>query len=241
MFDFDTIEHISAPFFGLLASTFIAHFISIFCSNSVFIRLYSFFPDLSYWGCNPHNVIYCHNVYIVMSIWYIPWFFDSPKKELDLVCKQSVTVYRENVKEVLPMTDAQRQRVFELHSQGLGYSKIAQATGISINTIKSSLQRATQRSTQAIKVVAGKPQPSPSAYCKQCKRLLVYTPGHKKKQFCSDKCRMAWWNSHLDLVNHRTFTEYTCPMCNKVFRVYGSRKRKYCSHECYIAKRFYST
>jgi len=80
------------------------------------------------------------------------------------------------------MTDAQRQRVFELHSQGLGYSKIAQATGISINTIKSSLQRATQRSTQAIKVVAGKPQPSPSAYCKQCKRLLVYTPGHKKKQ-----------------------------------------------------------
>ena len=234
MLDFETIKHFSTPYFRPVASTFFAPFISKLCSNSVFTRLHTYSPTWAIGGCNQHNVIYCHNVFIVMSIWCLPrLLLRFSEKELDLVCKQSVTVYREIVKEVLPMTDAQRQRVFELHSQGLGYSKIAQATGISINTIKSSLQ--------AIKVISGKPQSSSNVYCKQCRRLLVHTPGHKKKQFCSDKCRMAWWNSHLDLVNHRTFTEYTCPMCNKVFRVYGSRKRKYCSHECYISKRFYST
>ena len=29
-----------------------------------------------------------------------------------------------------------------------------------------------------------------------------------------------------------------CPHCGKEFHIYGDRRRKYCSHECYIADRF---
>jgi endogenous inhibitor of DNA gyrase (YacG/DUF329 family) len=36
------------------------------------------------------------------------------------------------------------------------------------------------------------------------------------------------------------YTQYTCPQCGKVFTSYGNKKRKYCSHNCYIKSRFWS-
>ena len=33
--------------------------------------------------------------------------------------------------------------------------------------------------------------------------------------------------------------KYTCPYCGKKFTPYGNKKRKYCSHNCYIKDRFW--
>ena len=75
-------------------------------------------------------------------------------------------------------------------------------------------------------------------HCPKCGKPITQVPGRKHKRFCSDKCRNAWWNSHLDLVKHKTTHTYVCPNCGKEFTVYGGRKRKYCCHACYIAHRF---
>ena len=63
-------------------------------------------------------------------------------------------------------------------------------------------------------------------------------PGRKKKRFCSDSCRMKWWNSHMDKVKRKAIYEFTCLHCGRTFTAYGNSGRKYCSHDCYIEERF---
>ena len=33
-------------------------------------------------------------------------------------------------------------------------------------------------------------------FCHQCGIPIQQTVGRKQKQYCSDKCRMTWWNAH---------------------------------------------
>lgn len=46
------------------------------------------------------------------------------------------------------------------------------------------------------------------------------------------------YNSNLDKVNRKANYEFICPHCKKLFSAYGNKKRKYCSHACYIEDRF---
>ena len=77
------------------------------------------------------------------------------------------------------MTDKERIVVDALVASNVPVSKIAIQIGISKNTIKSYLQR---------KKVAD--------VCLNCGSVLKHIPHHKKKKFCSDKCRMHYWNTH---------------------------------------------
>ena len=78
-------------------------------------------------------------------------------------------------------------------------------------------------------------QPYTEGYCKQCGVKVTHTEHKKKKQFCSDECRMRWWNRHGKYSYTHTFT---CKHCNKVFIKHRNDKPLYCSHACYIADRF---
>lgn len=135
------------------------------------------------------------------------------------------------------MTTEQKQRIMEMRDAGMGYSRIATSLSLSVNTVKSFCQRNAKPKENAPQAIVI-PKAQMQTYCKKCGKTIVQTPGRKKKIFCSDRCRMAWWNSHLDQVNRKAMTEHTCLACGKVFVVYGSRERKYCSHSCYIQMRF---
>ena len=74
--------------------------------------------------------------------------------------------------------------------------------------------------------------------CENCGVAIQQYAGRKQKRFCCSACRYEWWNSHLDQVNRKAYYEITCQHCGKVITVYGDSRRKYCSHECYIAARF---
>lgn len=74
--------------------------------------------------------------------------------------------------------------------------------------------------------------------CLSCGVTLVILPGRKRKKFCSDACRMKWWNSHKYLIKKKAVYEFTCAYCKKPFTAYGNAGRKYCSHKCYIEDRF---
>ena len=128
------------------------------------------------------------------------------------------------------MTREQKLMIVSLRSQGLGYKRVADRLGIFINTVKSFCRRQKDKTHE-------EDQPGPFT-CKCCGVTVKQTPGRKKKLFCSDKCRMKWWNEHPELVERRAFYEKTCPNCGRVFTVYGDSKRKYCCHECYVEHRF---
>ena len=77
-----------------------------------------------------------------------------------------------------------------------------------------------------------------SGVCENCGTKIEQKPKTKKRRFCCDECRTQWWNTHLDQVQKKAYYTTICQNCGKTMNVYGDSRRKYCSHECYIQKRF---
>ena len=118
------------------------------------------------------------------------------------------------------MTHEQKQKIADLRRAGYGYVKIAQELRISVNTVKSFCQRNPVDIAKADNI------------CKECGVNLVQNDGCKAKKFCSDACRIKWWNHHSNEMS----VNAVCPHCGKSF--HGRKGRKFCSHACYIAERF---
>ena len=75
-------------------------------------------------------------------------------------------------------------------------------------------------------------------YCQECGEVVIQPPKRKLKKFCSDKCRMKWWNTHQYLIKKEANYNIVCRNCGKQFVSYGNKERKYCCHACYIQDRF---
>ncbi len=134
------------------------------------------------------------------------------------------------------MTENQKTQIRKLREAGNGYGKIAQALGISLNTVKSFCRR-----NAVIETVGKESEPLTTGEitsCDNCGKTIMQIAKQKKKRFCCDKCRNEWWNGHLDQVKRKAVYDFKCPHCGKAFHVYGDKRRKYCSHACYIADRF---
>lgn len=124
------------------------------------------------------------------------------------------------------MDATQRRRIEQMRASGVSYANIAIALGLSKNTIKSFCRR----NNLGIKGIVDT--------CDCCDGALLHTPGAKHKRFCSDKCRLAWWNAHPEAVNRKALYHITCSYCGAGFDSYGNRKRKYCSRACFgLARR----
>lgn len=133
------------------------------------------------------------------------------------------------------MTNEQREEIKKLRADGYGYNRVAKALGISVNTVKSFCRR---NNLTGRRMKPKTPADEVIGLCKCCGISVEQNLGRKEKKFCSDKCRMKWWNNNLDKVNRKAMYEFICPNCKKNFTVYGNSNRKYCSHECYVADRF---
>ena len=116
------------------------------------------------------------------------------------------------------MNEKQKSIMYELKLQGLSATEISRKLDIPLSTIRSYLRR--------------HPAPPGMIACKQCGKLVLPTPGKKKRMFCSDKCKYQWWNMHR-YGNHRNLIVSTCQFCGKEFMSYASDERKYCSRICY--------
>lgn len=116
------------------------------------------------------------------------------------------------------MKEQEKQDVLTLHNQGLGYKRIAAITGISPNTIKSYCRRHPAKNVKA---------------CKQCGRAVRQMPHRKEKQFCSEQCRMKWWNTHPLAGNRKAYYSFICKYCGQKFESYGNKNRRFCSQACY--------
>lgn len=109
-------------------------------------------------------------------------------------------------------------RIDDLRRESLGYKRIAAITGFSLDTIKSHCKR------HPLTEIGSEVR------CKLCGVLVEQTPLRKKKLFCSDRCRMAWWNAHPEQGKRKTRT-LTCICCEQPFQ--SSKARKFCSRACY--------
>lgn len=119
------------------------------------------------------------------------------------------------------MTLEEKNKIYQLKKEGYGYKKIANELGLSVSSIQSFLKR----NPMDIDLLGT---------CKRCGMTIQSIKGKKRKQFCSDRCRWDWWNSHIKEVNKKAFYTLTCKHCGKEFTAYGNQKRVYCCHDCYV-------
>lgn len=153
------------------------------------------------------------------------------------------------------MTEEQKERIDKLREKDFSYKQVADAIGVSINTVKSYCRRQREKEEKpgreeapgkADKSEAGNTKAentksentSNTGVCRYCGRPLDFTPGKRKKTFCDKKCRAKYWTAHRDDLPHKTTYTFRCAHCGKEFTVYGKRERKYCCPECYFAERF---
>ena len=133
------------------------------------------------------------------------------------------------------MTNQQKDQITALRSQGFGYATIAKAVGLKKDAVVAYCRKMGLTGTKAMD---NSRIDLDADFCLQCGAFLTQTPGRKRIKFCSDKCRVAWWNAHPEKVNRKAVYDFTCAHCGKPFTAYGNVGRKYCSHSCYIADRF---
>lgn len=119
------------------------------------------------------------------------------------------------------MTLEEKNKIYQLKKEGYGYKKIANELGLSASSVQSFLKR----NPMDLDLLGT---------CKRCGMTIQSIKGKKRKQFCSDRCRWDWWNSHIKEVNKKAFYTLTCKHCGKEFSAYGNQKRVYCCHDCYI-------
>ena len=103
------------------------------------------------------------------------------------------------------MNSHEREQIIALRAAGQSYARIADALNLSVHSVKSfcrrnALSSGASSSIKHIKTEA----PLGATACEQCGCPVQQTPGRKRKRFCSDACRTAWWNAHRTQVRWKT-------------------------------------
>lgn len=123
-------------------------------------------------------------------------------------------------------SDEEILQIEELRRQGLGYRQIAERLNLSVSKMRYYCR--------------SRPAPTPMdmvfGLCLYCGKPLEHTPRHKKKKFCTEKCRRAWWKEHPKEINRKKELVCTCEFCGKEFPT-ARDDAHFCSRYCYALSR----
>jgi endogenous inhibitor of DNA gyrase (YacG/DUF329 family) len=107
----------------------------------------------------------------------------------------------------------------------MGYAAIASKLNLTKDQVKYYCR------TRGLAGVA-KAEDDLSSVCRFCGKDIVSLPHKKRRIFCSDKCRLAWWNSHPELVRRNGMHKLVCAECGVTFQS-KNPSQKFCSRACY--------
>ena len=130
----------------------------------------------------------------------------------------------------------QKLQIEFFRKQGIGYRQIAEELGLSRDAVRyycktHDLAGNAQEAYENAKGVV----------CPQCGRKLLQPRTGRKRVFCSNDCKNKWWHASDKLFPRPLSSreEIFCACCGKSILAYRNKKRRYCSHECYIRDRFW--
>lgn len=140
------------------------------------------------------------------------------------------------------MTEAEKQLIYDLRLKGVGYKAIAAVLGKSRDSIRGFCRRNGLTGDSSVVALNVKEQINNNLLCTCCGKPIKQKGRGRARKFCSEECRRKWWkeNPQARNKNETAIYHYTCPHCGKEFSTYGNKKRKFCSHDCYIKSRFWS-
>jgi len=140
------------------------------------------------------------------------------------------------------VTDIEKQQIQELRIKGVGYKAIAAVLGMSRDTVRGYCKRNGLEGDSIVISLNVEEKKKNHLLCTCCSKPIKQNDRGRARRFCSDECRRKWWNDNPQERNRNDAAtyKYSCPHCGKEFSCYGNKKRKYCSHDCYIKSRFWS-
>lgn len=140
------------------------------------------------------------------------------------------------------MTEYEKQQIYDLRIKGVGYQAIAAVLGQSRDNVRGFCKRNGLDGNAKVVALNVKEQMKNHVLCSSCGMPIKQKKRGRVRKFCSDDCRRKWWNENPQARTKRETAvyTYTCPQCGETFSCYGNKKRKYCSHDCYIKSRFRS-
>jgi len=130
------------------------------------------------------------------------------------------------------MTKHQREEIRRLRLAGNSYTQISDIVGLSRNTVKSVCKRCRFQPADEAST------PNGLEHCRNCGAPISQIVRRKRRYFCSEDCRRAWWSAHRNAGNRKNVIQTKCAFCGHIFEDYPRTHRKYCSHACYIRDRF---
>ena len=128
------------------------------------------------------------------------------------------------------MTVQDRENIIHLRNKGVSYGEIARLLNFNENNVASFCRRHGLGGRKKSKI---KTHDIMIHSCLECGAAVEQILHRKVKKFCSDKCRMRWWNSHQDSINKKGLIAKRCPVCGTEFKAYESSHKIYCSRKCY--------
>jgi endogenous inhibitor of DNA gyrase (YacG/DUF329 family) len=138
------------------------------------------------------------------------------------------------------MTETDKEKITKLRLDGLGYKAIATRLNLTRDAVRKYCQRCNLDGTAEAAKLNHKEKVNNGLLCQNCGNEIVQPGRGRKKKFCSDKCRTAWWTKNYELhkFGKQSLHKAICAECGKKFVSYSKKNRKYCSHKCYIKDRF---
>lgn len=139
------------------------------------------------------------------------------------------------------MTSDEKEKIKELRLKGMGYKAIAGLLGLSRDSVRGFCKRNGLDGDSCVVALNVEEKIKRNLLCLCCEKPIKQKHQGRTRRFCSDECRRKWWNENQDKKTKKetAIYKYTCSYCGSKFSVYGNKKRKYCSHNCYIKDRFW--
>lgn len=138
------------------------------------------------------------------------------------------------------MTEVQKKQILKMRKDGLGYKTIAGAVDLSRNAVRKFCKSHGMSGFGWVAAINTAERVQSGELCKNCYQKIKQPKKGRKKKFCSEECRRNWWKEHPEQIKKTDNAQYRliCTNCGREFISYGNKNRKYCSHSCYINKRF---
>lgn len=139
------------------------------------------------------------------------------------------------------MTDEQREKIKELRLEGMGYKAIATTIGLTRDSVRGFCRRHGLEGDSCVVALNVQVKHQQNLLCNHCEKIMKKKLKGRTRRFCSDACRRTWWKKNIEkgVKKESAMYSFICPHCQSSFEVYGNKKRKYCSHHCYIKDRFW--
>lgn len=139
------------------------------------------------------------------------------------------------------MTADEKEKIRELRLKGMGYKGIAALLGLSRDIVRGFCKRNGLEGDSCVAALNVEEKIKQKLLCACCEKPIKQKDQGRIRRFCCEECRRKWWSKHQSERNRSDAAtyKYNCPYCEKEFSIYGNKKRKYCSHDCYIKSRFW--